>query len=84
MLSRLCDPQIHLWCNTCLLYRGQHGSLAFSIQVLADNEDTRIDNVERQKSVKYLSSVLQLIISLVSVLHDQGYSIIEFTSGLIK
>ena len=36
MLSRLCDPQIHLWCNTCWLYGGQHGSRAFSIRVLAD------------------------------------------------
>ena len=26
VLSCLCDPQIHLWCNTCWLYRGQHGS----------------------------------------------------------
>ena len=29
MLSHLCDPQIHLWCDTCWLYRGQHGSRAF-------------------------------------------------------
>ena len=36
MLSRLCDPQIHLWCNTCRLYRGQHGSLAFLIHIPAD------------------------------------------------
>ena len=35
-LSRLCDPQIHLWCDTCWLYRGQHGSWAFSIHILAD------------------------------------------------
>ena len=25
MLSHLCDPQIHFWCNTCWLKRGQHG-----------------------------------------------------------
>ena len=36
MLSHLCDPQIHLWCDTCWLYRGQHGSWAFLIPVLAD------------------------------------------------
>ena len=36
MLSHLCDPQIHLWCNACLLYRGEHDSRAFSIHVLAD------------------------------------------------
>ena len=23
-------PEIHLWCDTCWLYRGQHGSQAFS------------------------------------------------------
>ena len=31
MLSRLCNPQIHLWCNTYWLYRGQQSSRAFSI-----------------------------------------------------
>ena len=36
MLSCLCDPQIHLWCDTCWLYRGQHGSWAFLIHILAD------------------------------------------------
>ena len=36
MLSHLCDPQIHLWCNTCRLYRGQHSSWVFSIHILAD------------------------------------------------
>ena len=25
MLSHLCDPQIHFWCDTCWLYRDQHG-----------------------------------------------------------
>ena len=34
MLSHLCDLQIHVWCNTCPLYRGQHGSRAFLIHVL--------------------------------------------------
>ena len=29
-------PQIYLWCNTCWLYRGQHGSQAFLIHVPAD------------------------------------------------
>ena len=29
-------PQIHLWCDTCWLYRGQHGSWAFLIHVPAD------------------------------------------------
>ena len=29
-------PEIHLWCDTCWLYRGQHGSWAFSIHVPAD------------------------------------------------
>ena len=29
-------PEIHLWCNTCWLYGGQHGSWAFSIHVPAD------------------------------------------------
>ena len=36
MLSHLCDPQIHLWCNTCWLYTGQHGSWAVSYHILAD------------------------------------------------
>ena len=27
VLSRLCDPEIHFWCNTCWLFRGQRGSL---------------------------------------------------------
>ena len=36
MLSCLCDPQIHLWCNTCWLYRNQHGSQVFSIHILTD------------------------------------------------
>ena len=36
MLSCLCDPQIHLWCNTCWLYRSQHGSRTVLIHVLAD------------------------------------------------
>ena len=36
VLSHLCDPHIHLWCNTCWLYRGQHGSWAFSIHVLTE------------------------------------------------
>ena len=36
MLSRLCDPQTHLWCNSCWLYRGQHDSWAFLIHILAD------------------------------------------------
>ena len=33
VLFCLCDPQIHLWWDTCWLYRGQHGSRAFSIHV---------------------------------------------------
>ena len=33
--SHLCDPQIHLWCNTCWLYRRQHGSQAFCVHELA-------------------------------------------------
>ena len=37
MLSCLCDPQIHLWCDTCWRYGGQHGSQAFFIHVFADN-----------------------------------------------
>ena len=37
MLSHLCDPQIHLWCDTCWLYRGKHSSLAFLIHVSADH-----------------------------------------------
>ena len=36
VLFHLCDPQIYLWCDTCRLYRGQHGSQTFSIHVLAD------------------------------------------------
>ena len=36
MLSRLCDPQIHLWCDTCWLYRDQNGSKAFLIHLPAD------------------------------------------------
>ena len=36
VLSHLCDSQIYLWCDTCWLYRGQHGSQAFSIYMLAD------------------------------------------------
>ena len=36
MLSCLCDPQIHLWCDTCWLYRGQHGSQVFLIHILTD------------------------------------------------
>ena len=36
VLSHLCDPQIHLWCDTCWLYGGQYGNWAFSIHVLAD------------------------------------------------
>ena len=35
ILFYLCDPQIHLWYNTCWLYRGQHGSWALSIHILA-------------------------------------------------
>ena len=31
-LSCLCaSPQIHLWCDTCWLYRGQHGSQSHSL-----------------------------------------------------
>ena len=37
VLSRLCDPQIHLWCNTCWLYRSQHAGQAFLIHLLADH-----------------------------------------------
>ena len=29
-------PQIHFWCDTCWLYRGQHGSQAFLIHIPAD------------------------------------------------
>ena len=29
-------PQIHLWCDTCWLYSGQHGSRAFLTHILAD------------------------------------------------
>ena len=29
-------PEIHLWCDTCWLYRGQHGSWAFLIHVPTD------------------------------------------------
>ena len=29
-------PQIHLWCDTCWLYGGQHGIRAFLIHILAD------------------------------------------------
>ena len=36
VLLHLCDPQIHLWCDTCWLYRGQHGSWAFSIHILTN------------------------------------------------
>ena len=36
MLSHLYDPQIHLWCYTSRLYRGQHGRRAFSIHVFID------------------------------------------------
>ena len=36
MLSHLCDPQIHLWCDICWVYRGQHGSWAFLMYILAD------------------------------------------------
>ena len=36
MFSRLCDPQIHLWCDTSWLYRGQYGSRAFLIHIPAD------------------------------------------------
>ena len=36
VLSRSCDHQIHLWCDTCWLYRGQYGSWAFSIHVHID------------------------------------------------
>ena len=32
----LCDPQIHLWCNACIPFRGQHDSQAFSIHILVD------------------------------------------------
>ena len=34
VLSHLCNPQIHLWCDTCWLYRGQHSSQAFLIHIL--------------------------------------------------
>ena len=30
VLSRFCDPQIHLWCDTGWLYRGQNGSQAIT------------------------------------------------------
>ena len=36
MLFHLCDPLIHLWCDTCWLHRGQHGSWAFLIHILTD------------------------------------------------
>ena len=36
VICYLCDPQIHLWCDTCWLYRGQYGSQALSIHLLAD------------------------------------------------
>ena len=31
------DPQIYLWCDTCWMYRGQHGIRAFLIHVLTDH-----------------------------------------------
>ena len=34
--SHLCYPEIHLWCDICWLYGGQHGSWAFLIHVLTD------------------------------------------------
>ena len=36
VFSYLCDLQIHLCCDTCWLYRGQHGSQAFFIHIPAD------------------------------------------------
>ena len=36
LLSCLCDPQIHLWFDTCWLYGGKHGSWTFFIHVLTD------------------------------------------------
>ena len=36
MLSHLCGPRIHLWCDTYWLYKSQHNSWAFLIHVLAD------------------------------------------------
>ena len=42
VLSHLCDPQIHLWHDTCWLYRGQHGSLAFSIHVIGCIESNNL------------------------------------------
>ena len=36
VLSCLCGPQIHLWCDACWLYRGQHDSQAFLIHVIID------------------------------------------------
>ena len=36
VLSHLCDHMVHLWCDTCLLYRGQHGIWAFLIHIPAD------------------------------------------------
>ena len=36
MLSHLFDPQIHISCDTCWLYWGQHGSWAFLIHIPAD------------------------------------------------
>ena len=62
MLSHLCDPQIYLWCDTCLPYGGQHGSRAFLIHILADvsmsiGGDPRL----KPKTVHATSTVLYTI-----------------------
>ena len=38
--------QIHLWCDTCWLLRGQHGSWALLIHVLAELVSTSIGGVQ--------------------------------------
>ena len=35
-------PEIHLWCNTCLLYRGQHGGRSHSLHACSRGSEVSL------------------------------------------
>ena len=60
VLSHLCDPQIHLWCNTCWLHRGQHGSRAFLIYLVVYFVEFMLSHTSRTMK-RYLPSNLAVL-----------------------
>ena len=96
MLSCLCDPQIHLWWDTCWLCRGQHGSQAFSIHLLAD-KSTNIgggsgwgqthDHLCSEHAVYHLATSARLIGGnpdvIMTLCHNNGPACCDFSQRRI-